>query len=77
MGIPNCSENEAAIEASFLSRAEKLPVIKHLRRQTEVAKRLIRVIHELKLLDQAKYIRLSADLQEISMMANGWIKSLG
>ncbi|MEK9167184.1 MAG: four helix bundle protein, partial [Patescibacteria group bacterium] len=67
---------ESAIEAAFLSRTEKLPMIMHLRRQTEIAKRLTRITHDLNLLDQTKYIRLSADLQEISKMANGWIKSL-
>ena len=42
----------------------------------EVLKRLIRIAHELSIIDRKKYIILESDLQEISKMTNGWIKYL-
>jgi hypothetical protein len=66
----------SGIEASLLSRQEKLPYLYKLRREIELVKRLIRVCHELQIIEQVKYIELSTILQELSMMTNGWIKSL-
>ena len=67
---------ETGTEASFRARSEKLPQLYTLRRQTEVAKRLVRISNELNIIKLSRYLELSADLQEISKMANGWIKSL-
>jgi len=67
---------EFGAEATFLARTEKLPLLLSLRRQAEVAKRLVRICGELKIIKPAKYIELSADLQQISKMTNGWIKFL-
>ena len=66
---------ECAAEAAFLPKNQKLTVLLDLRRNIEITKRLVRVAGELQIIKPAKYIELSADLQEISKMTNGWIKS--
>jgi len=78
MRLENCvlTVIETGTEASFRARSEKLPQLYTLRRQTEVAKRLVRISNELNIIKLSRYLELSADLQEISKMANGWIKSL-
>lgn len=64
------------VEAAFLARTEKLPRLFQLRRGIELMKRLIRVAWELKIIELKNYLTLSAQLQELSKMNNGWIKSL-
>lgn len=67
---------EFSISAAFEEKAEKIKTLKHLRVQIEVLKRLIRHEYEVKIIDNRWYWRLQGQLEEISKMANGWIKYL-
>ena len=64
------------ITASLEIRNNKLPILNSARINIEVLKRLIRITYELNVIGNKKYIKLEADLQEISKMTNGWIKYL-
>lgn len=64
------------VEAAFLPRAAKLPHLHQLRREIEIAKRLVRVSFDLKIIEPKQYVAVSGQLQELSKMANGWIKSI-
>jgi len=63
------------ITASLETKNNKLPILNSARIKIEVLKRLIRIAYELNIIGK-KYIILESDLQEISKMANGWIKYL-
>lgn len=63
-----------AIEAAYKPRSQKLSVLETLRTKIEIAKQLIRTAHELKIFQDKVYLNLEEGLQEVSKMANGWIK---
>ena len=64
------------VVAAFSSKELKLQALNSVRVKIEVLKRLLRVAHELNIVQKNKYIELELDLQEISKMTNGWIKYL-
>lgn len=64
--------NAAALEA----KQNKSVFLNSCRIKTETLKKLIRVTFELNIINQKKYFDLELDLQEISKMANGWLKYL-
>lgn len=64
------------IQAAFESKQDKLQILNKSRFNIELLKRLFRIIHDLNIIPALKYIELESDLQEISMMTNGWIKYL-
>jgi len=64
------------ISAAFESKNNKLPILNSTRIRIELLKRLIRIIRELNIIENKKYIDLELDLQEISKMTAGWIKYL-
>jgi hypothetical protein len=65
-----------AISASLEARPNKLPLLNSARIKIEALKIFFRIAHELDIINQKLYIELESDLQEISKMANGWIKYL-
>lgn len=65
-----------AIEAALTAKEKKKPLIQQLRIKIETVKHLVRVSHELIILNYNRYITLQEKLQEISKMANGWLKYL-
>ena len=67
---------ELAITAALTERSYKSPLIKKLKIQIEVVKKLIRLLWELKIINDKKYLLFSQKLVEISKMASGWIKYL-
>ncbi len=67
---------ELLVNAALESKNDKTPALHLARIKIEVLKRLIRIVYELKIIENKKYIILEADLQEISKMVNGWIKYL-
>lgn len=67
---------ELSIESALIAKNEKHPILKKLQIQTEILKRLIRLMHELDIIKIKDYLSLQKQLQEISKMANGWIKYL-
>ena len=62
------------VTAAFSSKESKLQAINSAKIKIEILKRLLRVANELDIVQKNKYIELEIDLQEISKMANGWIK---
>ena len=67
---------DLVITSAFESKNNKIQSLNLTRIKVEVLKRLIRIIYELNIVGNRKYIELESDLQEISKMANGWIKYL-
>jgi len=67
---------DLVITASLEIKSNKLPILNSSRIKIEVLKRLIRIVYELNIVENKKYINLELDLQEISKMTNGWIKYL-
>ncbi len=81
-GVHNKIENlcldilNIGIEAALTTKEEKKPLLRQLRIKIETAKHLIRISHDLNIINYNKYIVLQEKLQEISKMANGWLKYL-
>jgi hypothetical protein len=64
------------IEAVYKTKSLKQPTLEAARTKIELIKQLIRTAHEIHCLEEPNYLRFAAMLQEISKMANGWIKYL-
>lgn len=67
---------ELLLKAGYLSKQEKLPLIKTANNKFDALKIFIRLLRELNIIDQKKYLTLQAIIQEIGRMFGGWIKSL-
>lgn len=67
---------ELLITASYLPKETKLPLIKSANNKFETLKIFIRLLKELNIIDQKKYLILQTLIQEIGRMFGGWIKSL-
>ena len=65
-----------SLDAALRGMEAKVPIVKELRIVIEVTKQLIRISHELNIVNQQKYIVLEGRLQEISKMTSGWINYL-
>lgn len=63
-------------KASLANKINKLIFLESARTEIEVLKRLLRIANELLIIQIKTYLKLESDLQEISRMANGWIKYL-
>ncbi|MDP1625266.1 MAG: four helix bundle protein [bacterium] len=64
------------IDAVYKPRHLKRPILEQARIRIELVKQLVRTAHEIKSLEERNYLRFAEILQEISKMANGWIKYL-
>lgn len=67
---------ELILSAVGFQKPEKLKVLEQANGKFEVLKVLIRLTHELKILDNKKYLSLTTKMQEIGKMLGGWMKSL-
>ena len=67
---------ELGITAALTARDKKITIVSKLKLQIEVAKRLIRLMWELKIITDKKYLLLEERALKISKMASGWIKYL-
>jgi hypothetical protein len=67
---------DLSLTASFEMKYNKLALLNSDRIKIEVLKRLFRIMFELEIIENKKYIELEFDLIEISKMTNGWIKYL-
>ena len=67
---------DLALQAAFQQHTLKCPTLESLRIKLEVLKHLIRSEHELVLIDEKTYLRLSEQVIEISKGANRWIAYL-
>ncbi|OGN08389.1 MAG: hypothetical protein A3C61_03645 [Candidatus Yanofskybacteria bacterium RIFCSPHIGHO2_02_FULL_39_10] len=61
--------------ASFISKSDKLPVLERTSIKLNSLKVFIRLLKELKILDNSKYLILQEAIDEIGRMLGGWIKS--
>jgi len=67
---------EQSIDAGLVTKKEKISYIQTVRRNIEVAKHLLRIEYDLHIISSAFYLKTIQELEVISMMANGWIKSI-
>lgn len=65
-----------AVTAAFQSHQTKRPTLETLRVRTDVLKHLVRSEHELGVIHEDAYLRLSEQLIEISKQTNLWLASL-
>lgn len=65
-----------SILSALSSRNDKSFLLLKLRKEIEALKHLIRLEYELNIIKEKTYIYISQLLQNISMMATGWYKSL-
>lgn len=63
-----------ALEAALVGKEKKAEILRALKLNIELLKQLIRIAHELKVIDDEKYLRLQSQLQEISKMVTGWLR---
>ena len=67
---------ELIITASFLERVTKSAYLEKSSIKLDLLKILIRLTHEIKAIDNKKYLLLEEKLQEIGKMLGGWIRSI-
>lgn len=67
---------ELLFVASYQSKEEKLPTIEKTLRDVDILKAFARVAWDLRILDNQKFIVLSAGLQDIGKMLGGWRKGV-
>lgn len=65
-----------AIRATYSTKDRKILLLPELKVEIETTKHLIRLLHELNVIEQPKYLQLQTSLQEISRMTTGWQKYL-
>ena len=63
-----------ATEASLSPKQSKIVPLEKLRISIEIQKHLVRAMQELEIIDVKNYLKIQEKLQEISKMANGWIR---
>jgi len=66
---------EGILSASQLSKIEKLPVLEKVSLRLNFLRVFLRLMKEVKSLDNKKYILFEEDVDEIGRMLGGWIKS--
>ncbi|MBM3256064.1 MAG: four helix bundle protein [Candidatus Moranbacteria bacterium] len=72
-----CLDSLVLVIKSALSKKEgKILLLESLRVDIETMKNLVRLEEEIKIIKESKYLMLSAELLEVSKMANGWLKYL-
>ncbi len=67
---------EILLQAGYLPKEEKLTLIKKANNKFDTLKVFIRLLRELNIIDQKKYLALQTIIQEIGKMFGGWMKSL-
>lgn len=63
-----------SITAALEIKPNKIVPLNSARIKIEALKRLIRIASELNIINSKRYLELELELQEISKMANGWLK---
>jgi len=67
---------ENIIVAGYLSKLEKLPLLRKISIKLDVLKVLFRLGKDIKVIDHKKYIEFESYFIEIGRMLGGWIKSV-
>lgn len=66
---------ELLLEASYTPKEQKRTILQQANNKFEMLKIFIRLLKELRILDQKKYLILQTQLQEIGKMLGGWMKA--
>lgn len=64
------------VEAYYSPKVQKLPLLKSANIELEQLRYLIRMMHDLKLINHEKYGDISEKIDEIGKMCGGWLKSI-
>lgn len=67
---------EAIMQASGEQRKEKLPALERASLRLNMLRVFIRLMKDVKTIDNKKYIALEAPIDEIGRMLGGWIRSV-
>lgn len=62
------------VHASLIPKLQKQLILERVRTSLEVLKHLIRIEHELKIIDQKTYLYIAHLLIETSKQTSGWLK---
>ncbi len=68
---------ELLLEAGCASKNEKLNLIRKANVKFDTLKLIIRLLKDLDIIDNKKYLELQRQIQEIGKMIGGWQRSLG
>lgn len=66
---------EGILSASQTSKLEKLPILEKVSIKLNFARVFLRLLKDVKTIDNKKYIALEMTIDEIGRMLGGWIKS--
>ncbi|VVB53161.1 23S rRNA-intervening sequence protein [uncultured archaeon] len=66
---------EGLLSASQLSRCDKLPILEKVSLKLNFLRVFVRLMKEVKTIDNKKYVLLQEDVDEVGKMLGGWIKS--
>ena len=67
---------ECLFIASYQNKDEKLPTLHLAVRKTDILKFFLRVLWEIKALDNKKYLTISTEMEEVGRMLGGWKRGL-
>ena len=67
---------ELALAAGYAEQVNKSAVVKKLSAQFDALKFFLKILWELKALDNNKYARLSQELDTVGKMIGGWLNAL-
>ncbi len=67
---------ELALAAGYAERVNKSAVVKKLSAQFDALKFFLKILWELKALDNNKYARLFQELDTVGKMIGGWLNAL-
>jgi len=66
---------EAVLLAGHIGKTEKLPVLENASSKLNLLRVFIRLMCDVKAIDNRKYLTLQSDIDEIGRMLGGWIRS--
>lgn len=66
---------ELVLRAAYAPKANRLVYLEDLDTKVQLLKTLIRLAHEVRALDDNKYLALQEQLQEMGKMVGGWLRS--
>jgi len=66
---------ESIIMASYLSKQEKLPVLRKASLNIDLLRVFFKLGKDLKIIENKKYVELENSISEIGKMVGGWIKT--
>lgn len=66
---------ELALLAAYAPKVNRLIHLESLDAKVQILKTLIRLAHEIRALDDNKYLALQEHLQEMGKMVGGWLRS--